>query len=1055
MLTLSSAKRFFYFCKNYRPIINHNTMRSNFNNLMKGFLLALALMLVSGVASAKPFTIKGVVSDQDNYPLPGAAIQIEGTMTGTMADEKGEFTLSAEKGQVMLVSFIGFQTKSVKITDQMVYLINLDPDTNFLEETVVVGYDTQKKVNLTGSVSSVSTEQLNNRPIVQASTALQGMAAGVTVTTFGGEPGADSANIRVRGLGTFGQSSAAPLVLIDGIEGDINALDPTTIDKISVLKDAASSAIYGSRAANGVILITTKRGKEGHSSVTYRGYVGWQTPTTMPENVSVEEYMMLYNESNVNDGGAPIYGEEYIANYRMNNWLDPDNYPMIDWQKRLITGDGFTHNHSLTMTTSSDKVKVMTSFSYFDQNAIIKYTDFQRFNFRNNMDVKLHEKLTLRLDMSASYGLKNSLSSQGGVFNFANARDPLMLAQWSDGSYAPFSGGTVNILPVIEQGAGGSVKKRNLKLNAAATLSYKPFKWLTLEGKVAPRFEYNTNHTFVDLIEYHSDPYGTISNATNAERNSLHHGISQSYYGNYQFTAAMHHSVNKVHDFKLLLGASRETLDHQTLSAERSNYAYPEYQTIDAGADDEYKQTGGSRSQWALQSFFGRFNYNYKERYLFEANVRFDGSSRFAKGNRWGIFPSFSAAWRVTEEPFMLNIKNTLTELKVRASYGTLGNQNIGSDYYPTIQSLTISSMAANGIIYPIVGLNGMANKDITWETSEMYDVGIDAVLWNKFNVTADWYYKTTYGILMKLDIPSTIGLSAPFQNAGVVRNIGWELGLGYHDNWGDFSFGVDANVSDVINEIIDMKGTTGGSGVIRNQEGTSVNSFYGLKCLGMVRTQEHADELNATGFTQYGLPVQPGDLLYEDLPDAEGVCDNKIDDNDKQIIGSAIPRYTYGLTLNFGWKGINFSAQFQGVGMADAYISSYYTQPNVQGGTYRKEHLDRWTPETPNGKFPRMSMTSTNNTATSSYWMGNAAYLRLKNLQLSYALPKNVVKRMKVKGLMFFANATNLLTFSDYYEGYDPENTFRSSGDGVVTGSIANNYPLVSTYTFGVELKF
>ena len=1033
-------------------------MKSKSSTAMKSLMLMLLCAAMTWgwqLSAANPLLIKGTVSDQDNYPLAGAAIYIQGTSVGTMADEKGEFSISAEKGQVLIVSFIGFKDKAVNVTDQLTYFINLDPDTNFLEETVIVGYDTQKKVNLTGSVTSVSTEQFKNRPIVQASTALQGIAPGVTVTTGGGEPGADSGSIRIRGLGTFGNSSASPLVLIDGVEGDMNALDPTTIDKISVLKDAASSAIYGSRAANGVILITTKRGKEGHSSVTYRGYVGWQNPTVMPENVTPEEYMVLKNETLVNDGSSELYSQTYIDNYRKNNWLDPDNYPMIDWQKRLITGNGFTHNHAVTMTASTDKIKTMTSFSYLKQNGIIKYTDFQRYNFRNNMDVKLHEKLTFRLDIAGSYGIKNMLTEQGSVFTFANARDPLMLAQWSDGNYAAFTGGSLNILPVIENGEGGRKTQGNLKLNAAASLTYKPWEWLTLEGKVAPRFLWNTNHTFTDYITYYSDPYGTVSNATNVEHNSLYEGRSRFFYGNYQFTATFGKKFAGAHDLRILLGASRETMDSSTLSARRYDYAYPDYETINAGADNELKENGGAREQLALQSYFGRINYNYKERYLLEANVRFDGSSRFAKGNRWGIFPSFSAAWRVTEEPFMLNIKNTLTELKVRASYGTLGNQNIGSDYYPTIQSLTISSMAANGIIYPIVGLNGMANKDITWETSEMYDVGIDAVLWNKFNVTADWYYKTTYGILMKLDIPSTIGLSAPFQNAGVVRNIGWELGLGYHDNWGDFSFGVDANVSDVINEIIDMKGTTGGSGVIRNQEGTSVNSFYGLKCLGMVRTQEHADELNATGFTQYGLPVQPGDLLYEDLPDAEGVCDNKIDDNDKQIIGSAIPRYTYGLTLNFGWKGINFSAQFQGVGMADAYISSYYTQPNVQGGTYRKEHLDRWTPETPNGKFPRMSMTSTNNTATSSYWMGNAAYLRLKNLQLSYALPKNVVKRMKVKGLMFFANATNLLTFSDYYEGYDPENTFRSSGDGVVTGSIANNYPLVSTYTFGVELKF
>ena len=338
-----------------------------------------------------------------------------------------------------------------------------------------------------------------------------------------------------------------------------------------------------------------------------------------------------------------------------------------------------------------------------------------------------------------------------------------------------------------------------------------------------------------------------------------------------------------------------------------------------------------------------------------------------------------------------------------------------------------------------------------------MYDVGVDAVLWNKFSVTADWYYKTTYGILMKLDIPSTIGLTAPYQNAGEVRNIGWELGLGYHDAWGDWTLGVDANLSDVINEITDMKGTSSGS-VVRNQEGSAVNSFYGYECLGMARTQDEADRINSE-CPQFGKDILPGDLIYKDQitvdTDGDGVpdaCDGKINEYDKTIIGSSIPRFTYGLTLNLGWKGLNLSAQFQGVGMADAYISGYYTQPNMQGGTYRKEHLDRWTKDTPNGRFPRMSATSTNNTHTSSFWMSDASYFRLKNLQLSYALPQSVVKKMKIKGLMFFANATNLLTFTNYYDGYDPESTY-SSADSISTS--ASNYPLVSTYTFGIELKF
>ncbi len=1019
-------------------------------------LLCAAMTWGGQLSAANPLLIKGTVSDQDNYPLAGAAIYIQGTSVGTMADEKGEFSISAEKGQVLIVSFIGFKDKAVNVTDQLTYFINLDPDTNFLEETVIVGYDTQKKVNLTGSVTSVSTEQFKNRPIVQASTALQGIAPGVTVTTGGGEPGADSGSIRIRGLGTFGNSSASPLVLIDGVEGDMNALDPTTIDKISVLKDAASSAIYGSRAANGVILITTKRGKEGHSSVTYRGYVGWQNPTVMPENVTPEEYMVLKNETLVNDGSSELYSQAYIENYRKNNWLDPDNYPMIDWQKRLITGNGFTHNHAVTMTASTDKIKTMTSFSYLKQNGIIKYTDFQRYNFRNNMDVKLHEKLTLRLDIAGSYGIKNMLTEQGSVFTYANARDPLMLAQWSDGNYAAFTGGSLNILPVIENGEGGRKTQGNLKLNAAASLTYKPWEWLTLEGKVAPRFLWNTNHTFTDYITYYSDPYGTVSNATNVEHNSLYEGRSRFFYGNYQFTATFGKKFAGAHDLRVLLGASRETMDSSTLSARRYDYAYPDYETINAGADNELKENGGAREQLALQSYFGRINYNYKERYLLEANVRFDGSSRFAKSNRWGIFPSFSAAWRVTEEPFMLNVKNTLTELKVRASYGTLGNQSIGG-YYPTAQTLTISSFSGNDNIWPIVALNTLANKNITWETSEMYDVGIDAVLWNKFSVTADWYYKTTYGILMTLDIPSTIGLSAPYQNAGEVKNVGWELGVGYHDNWGDFSFGVDANLSDVVNEITDMKGTSSGS-FVRNQEGSSVNSFYGYECLGIARTQEAADKVNAE-CPQFGQTIQPGDLMYKDQitvdTDGDGIADaadGKIDEDDKTIIGSSIPRYTYGLTLNFGWKGLNLSAQFQGVGKADAYISGYYTQPNVQGGTYRKEHLDRWTPETPDARFPRMSATTTQNIQNSSFWMADASYLRLKNLQLSYALPQSAVKKMKIKGLMFFANATNLFTLTNYYEGYDPESVY-SSADSITTG--AGNYPLVSTYTFGLEIKF
>lgn len=1010
-------------------------------------LLSVVFILHLLSAAAQSGRITGTVSDADGKPLPGAAVVVSGTPKGTIADNKGQFTLSVAEGETLVVTFLGFKEKHVKVGRQTSLSITLEPDENLLEDVVVVGYDTQKKVNLTGSVSSISTKEFARRPITQLSTALQGIAPGVTVTTAGGAPGADSGNIQIRGIGSFGGSDSSPLVLIDGVEGDLNSVDASQIDQISVLKDAASAAIYGSRAANGVILITTKRADKGKFSVTYRGYVGWQSPVVYPDVVNAEEYMLLSRRASENDGATSLYTDEYIANYRRNNYLDPDAYPIIDWQDRLMTGNGFTHNHTLSMSAGSERIRVMTSLGYLDQNGIIKNANFKRYNLRNNMDIRMNDRLNFRLDIAATYSRRAANPYQSSVFKFMNSKDPLMLAQWSDGSYAPFTGGTVNPLPMIEQGVGGNNIRQNGTLKASAALEYKPVQWLTLEVKAAPQFTAVKTHKFVDLVEYHSDPYGTVSKTSNAEYNSLDETVTASWNGYYHATAAAARQFGG-HSFKLLLGASYEEYDYYSLGAYRQEFAYPDYEVISAGGDNEFKDNSGSRTQMALGSFFGRINYNFKERYLFEANLRYDGSSRFVRKNRWSAFPSFSAAWRVTEEPFMAAARKTLSEFKIRASYGTLGNQNINS-YYPASQLLTISSISAANKIYPIVAQNSLANEDITWETTYMTDIGFDATLWNRLSITADYYHKKTDGILMQLDIPSSIGLGAPYQNAGVVTNDGWEVSVGYNNNWGDFSFGVQANLSDVVNEIVDMKGTYGTSGVIRNQEGSSINSLYLLKCLGVVQTQEQADWMNEK-CPQYNQITRPGDLVYEDYNH-----DNKIDDSDKQIVGSLIPRYTYGLTLNFGWKGINLSAQFQGVGKADAYISGAYTQPCVSGGTFQKGHLDNWTPDNPGAKYPRLSYTSDLNKKPSTFWMADASYCRLKNLQLSYTFPASVTKALRVQGLMVYANATNLFTISNYYDGYDPETAYQGGSQGATTGSIGNNYPLVSTYTFGVEIKF
>ena len=1015
------------------------------------------LLLLPAFAFAQKVTVRGVVVDETGAPLSGAAVLVQGTSQGTVTGPDGTFSLSAEEGKVLVVSYLGYTDQTVRAAGK--YLtISLEPDANYLQDVVVVGYDTQKKVNLTGSVATVSTADFGSRPIVQASTALQGMAPGVTVTTAGGAPGADAGTIQIRGIGSFGGSSSSPLILIDGVEGNLNLLDATQIDQISILKDAASSAIYGNRAANGVILVTTKRADREKFSVSYRGYAGWQKPVVYPSVANAEQYMTLSRQASENDGAVSLYTDAYIANYMMNHWLDPDAFPIVDWQKRLMTGDGFTHNHVLNLSAGSKRIRNRTSFGYLDQDGIIKSARYTRYNLRNNADIDLSDKLSMRLDLAVTYSRRLANPYQGTVFNIMNSRDPLMLAQWSDGSYAPFTGGTTNPLPMIEQNLGGSRITNRIALTGSASLTFKPFKWLTLEGKYAPRLTVVRTHSFNDVVNYHSDPYGNVSSVQSREYNSLTEEDTFTFNDLSQATAIASWKFGS-HALRLLAGASYERMDYQTLEAYRQDYAYPEYEVISAGGANEFKTNSGTHTQLALGSYFGRINYNFKERYLLEANFRADGSSRFAPEHRWGYFPSVSAAWRVSEEPFMKAISNTLTELKFRASYGMLGNQNIGSSYYPTEQTLTQSSIFAGGKLHPLVALNTLANRDITWETTKMADIGLDIAFWNKLSITADVYHKLTDGILMELDIPSSIGLGAPFQNAGVVRNIGWEVSAGYRDAAGDFRWGVNANLSDVHNEILNMRGTSESSGVLRNQEGSSINSLYLLKCLGIVQTQEQADWMNEN-CPQYGQITHPGDLVYEDVggatdEDGNPIPDGKIDDNDKQILGSLIPRYTFGVTLDFGWKGWNLSALIQGVGKADAFISGYYTQPCVSGGTFRAEHMDSWTPDNPDARFPRLSYVSDLNRKVSTFWMADGSYVRLKNVELSYTLPARWTRALKVGKVMLFANATNLLTFSRYYQGYDPETAYQSGAQGATTGSIGNNYPLVSTYTGGIEITF
>ena len=1019
-------------------------------------LLAMFICCFSLTAFAQKVSVRGTVVDDSGAPLYGATVVIvdNGTLVeggGTTTGAKGEFAISVNPGQSLEIAFLGYKTEVVTVTAQKTnYNVTLTSDSKAMDEVVVVGYGSQKKVNMTGAVSTVSAESFDQRPVISTSLALQGLAPGVTITSQSGAPGADGGSIRIRGVNSFGGSSTAPLVLIDGIEGDLDSIEPSDIDNISILKDAASASIYGSRAANGVILVQTKRATKEKFSLSYKGQIGWQSPTDLPELVDAVEFRQLTNAMNLNDNQGVTYDPEEMSAYIANMGKDPDLYPNTNWQDVILQGSGFMHRHTISMSASTDRVKMRSMFGYSDRQGIINTTGFTRYNFRNNMDVKLHKKLSLKLDMEFSNSDRISSPYQSTIFNYMNTRPADIPCYYSTGLLNGL--GMMGNNPVALMNEGGWNKNNHIRMTGAATLVFKPVKWLTLQGMVAPRYITNNAHNWKRSVTTYQDPEGTAV-LTSQPFHTLTESARRTFYGNYNFVATVDKDFGN-HNLKVMLGVERNTYDTKFLSAYREVFNY-EYDQITAG-EIENQTNNGYQYQWVVQSFFGRVNYNYKERYLFEANLRIDGSSRFIKQNRWGYFPSVSAAWRISEEDWMESAKDVLDALKIRASYGTLGSQNLAgssdaASYYPFSQNLATGNISMGGNIYPIVTLNTMANEDIRWETTTVLDFGIDATLWGKVNLTADWYQKHTDGILMTLNLPLGNGVNAPYQNAGKVKNTGWEVGIGYNDRWGDWTFGVNANISDVVNTITHME-VPDTDGVLRNEEGSSIASIYALNSLGIIRTQEEADWVNQN-CPQFGEIMQIGDIRYEDV---DG--NNEITADDRKIIGNTIPRYTYSATFNAGWKGINLSVMFQGVGKAYGYLNTYYVQPSRQGGTFRKEHLDHANAENPNGTTPRLTAVGTNNWKDSSFWMKSAAYLRLKNVVLSYTLPKSIVSKARLSGASVYVSGENLFTFTNFWDGYDPEIGYGgSSGAKFDTAALgnANSYPQIRTVTIGLDLKF
>lgn len=981
-------------------------------------------------SSAVQKQVSGEVKDPEGLPLVGVSVRVKGTERGTSTDQNGRYTIQVADGEVLIFSYIGFQETEVTYSGQASIQTTLEVAAEGLDEVVVVGYGTQRKVNLTGSVSTVKAEDLERQVVGQSTQALQGLSAGLTVTTNSGQPGRDQGTLNIRGVGTLNTSS--PLILVDGVRYDnsisLNDIDANDIASISVLKDAAAASIYGVRAANGVILVTTKRGAQGGTQVNYNNYFGWQDAIRTPDYVGAQDFMRLINQLNVNVGNAAVYNKDRIDAYNDPN-RDPVKYPDNYWFGDILTGSGFQQKHSLSLAGGNEKNKYRFSANYFDQAGLISNMDFNRLTVRLNTDFKISEKLNFNADisgrLSGSDEPQSTVGSAWFQFGQASKINPLESAKDEFGNWRALRGEN-NVLRLQQEGGLFSNNDRLFTTNFR--LNYLPVEGLTLSAVASNNFQnqYITNHTKRFMYVNASSPIGRDQISKNAIGYT-----NQNYQGLAEYT-----KVVDDHDFKLLAGASYLGQRTDNLLGSRFDMPDNNMTEIDAGSEASQLVSGTAR-EYNLVSFFGRLNYAYKGKYLLEANIRRDGSSRFSKGQRWGWFPSASIGWRVSEESFMQDV-TFVQDLKIRGSYGRLGNDAIGD--YPYQSNYILRSYPFGGILNPSTGLQIYPNSGLTWETTDIANIGLDFTLFQRLNVTFDVFDKQTNDILLQLPIPDAVGLEASYQNAASVRNRGWELALNYnHIVSDDLRFNVAVNLSDVRNKILDLKGTdfntTDNNGLnIGNYVGRPIGAYYGYIVDGIYQNAEQV-----ASSTTLSDQVGPGDLIYRDINN-DGVFDNT---NDFTYLGSNIPRLNYGLTLGANYKGFDFNAFFQGVAKVDINTLNLERAPINQDGNFRSAWLDSWTPENMNAELPRLTPYQTNY-QPSAFWVKSGAYVRLKNITLGYKLPKSVLANSFINNIRIFAGGQNLFTITSLPKDLDPE----SPNDN-------RYYPQVRTFSFGINANF
>ncbi len=993
----------------------------------------------------KKKTITGVVYDDLNEPIIGANVVEKGTTNGTITDLDGKFILEIEENAVLQISYIGYADQEISVDNQSNLSVLLTENTQLLDEVVVIGYGSVKKSDLTGAVGSVKGSMISERQTTQISQALQGAIAGVMVTRDNNAPGANS-TIRIRGITTIGESN--PLVIVDGVPaGSINDVNPNDVQDISVLKDAASASIYGSRAAAGVILLTTKRAKEGDLNLSYNAEYGIEKPTAWPKYANVVRFMEFDNEMRWNDNGNTgteysTFPKDVIDNYWALNAENPNLYPNTNWRSLVMKNYAPRTSHNLSVSVGKKDISSKISLNYDMIEGLYKHREYERFNARFNNNITINKFISATADMYWKRSiLKDASVAPWQQVHIAPAVYP---AVWDDGRLADGKAGA-NIYGMIEK--GGTKDNWYNALGGKASVDIIPLNGLKLSAVVAPNFNFDKEKKFIKKVEYtiYEDPAvveGTMEGHYSTK-------LSESRNDNYQITAQfLANYVNSFgcHNINLMAGYENYYAFYEELGASRDQYLLNSYPYLNLGPL-EFRDNSGKAYENAYRSYFGRMMYNYKNKYYLQGNIRYDGSSRFHKDYRWGAFPSFSVGWIISEEDFLAGLDN-LSFLKLRASWGSLGNERIGNyPYQSTIAfsdalfyegSDVVSAQTAAQIKYAI--------SDISWETTESFDFGVDANFFdNRLRFTGDYFLKTTKDMLLALEIPDFIGFDNPDQNTGKMETKGWEITLGWNDKAGELKYSVSFNISDFKSTMGDLGGTEFLGDKVKLKD-SEFNEWYGYLSDGLFQTTEELENSPKTGAN-----IKAGDVRYKDISGPDGVPDGIISpEYDRVLLGGSLPRYMYGGSIKLEYKGLDFSMVVQGVGkqnsrktttMVEPLRANYGNVPDFIDGHYWSAYN---TPEQNlNVKYPRLSWSSRgNNYAMSDYWLFDGGYFRLKNITLAYTLPDRVTEKVSLKNVRLYSSISDLFSIDNYPKGWDPE-----------VG--AEGYPITTSYVFGISVNF